>query len=104
MTSAHKKQGPKDDAAVDSTAARRRSGTRRIEQIDPVSVPKAPRLPSLTWAPFVDQDQIPTQPEHEVPGGEGATLPAPPAPPSVDRNGPADDANHDTIPSPSPED
>ncbi|MCC6897912.1 MAG: hypothetical protein IT377_02995 [Polyangiaceae bacterium] len=103
MTLPNEKKAPESD---DSEKSRRRSGTRRVETVDPVSIPRSPRVPALGWPPRADQDQIPTQPENEVPSvGECPTLPAPPAAPPrplVDVQMPEDDIDRDTIPSPAP--
>jgi hypothetical protein len=85
--------------------SRRRSGTRRIDVADssePVSVPRAPRLPSMDWPTRIDQDHVPTQPEHEVPSTEMVTLPAPASRNAADVVLPDDDEDRDTIPSPAP--
>jgi hypothetical protein len=81
--------------------SKRRSGTRRIDA-GPISVPRPPRLPSVSWPERADQEQVPTQPENELPNPNGATLPAPPARPTLSVEMPDDEDQRDTIPSPSP--
>lgn len=94
-----------DPSAEDAADSRSKSGTRRIELSDPVSVPRAPRVPSLGWPTPVrtDQDHIPTQPENEIPSSSGPTLPAPSARGPADVQMPDEDEDRDTIPSPAPE-
>lgn len=92
-----------DPTADDSVESRRRSGTRRIDASDPVSVPRAPRVPSIGWPDSVDQDHVPTQPENEVPSSSSMpTLAAPPPQSRATVEMPDDDENRDTIPSPGP--
>jgi hypothetical protein len=64
MTHPNQKKAPTSD---DQAESRRRSGTRRVDTTDEVVIPRSPRVPSLAWPPRSDQDQIPTQPENEVP-------------------------------------
>ena len=104
MTQPNQKKAPASD---DQSESRRRSGTRRVDTTDAVVIPRSPRVPQLAWPARGDQDQIPTQPENEVPAvGECPTLPAPapspPARPVLDVHMPEDDVARDTIPSPAP--
>ncbi|MBE7482843.1 MAG: hypothetical protein HS104_23060 [Polyangiaceae bacterium] len=94
----------KDPTADDSVESRRRSGTRRIDASEPVSVPRAPRVPSIGWPDSVDQDHVPTQPENEVPSSSSSmpTLAAPPPQSRATVEMPDDDESRDTIPSPGP--
>jgi len=85
----------KKPAAV-GTDPLKQSGTRPIEPGPPVALPRAPRVPALAFPGRADQDQIPTQPEHDVPltysaGDEALALEMP-----------REELERDTIPSPPP--
>lgn len=94
------KKPPAEDSAGESL---RQSSTRRIDESDPVTVPRPPRLPTLPYPTRIDQDHIETLPENDLPRTDAPTMIAPPVRSPADIQLPDDDDERDTIPSPAPE-